>query len=828
MNIGADGERLSALREQKKAQYAADLLKQIEENNRRKYQKSSQNDRQVNVMGNGPFRGAVVQPSINKANGSNRTNNNNYPYHNNTQGKNANYAPTSLAPINIQFGGSALSKISTSNPSRLTNNMNTNFDKQSFERRIQDLINQIMSQRQQANDLSEDVNSLQGYIPKFQNEIQQVQAGINKTQSSDIPYFVRTYGEELKNKKNDLDKSVSETVNKLNGLKEKVLTSKNEFKNFEAKFNEFAETSKSQLTGLKSENARQGNIFAKTAQKIVNGEQRNDSIAMKIRDQGNEFENASSAISNAFQTAQQNISNTMKEVSQHLANEIQNESSSRVQLTIQHSDQIKTLNNNVQTSINQITANSKGLASSFNESMSSLQTAISASIDEIQNEADEYNADITNKLESLIGDTESNFNAIQNEFVETIQAIKQSVGDTFNVLEETLVQEADKRKRNTEKILSKYDQFKQVVERELKIQMENVSDVFGDIESIEKGNADEILKPAVCETSHLKNLIDSLDEQEAAISRLELSIQASCEQTLGAVKQLNGNIKKIESDFEETCKEIKNKYDDLDQKLSKFESTRNSTELPPIDYIYNLSKEMDNKTETAIAEAEKQLDVALRALAALMGGRKPAPSDMVDILDYKGQSEESSSFSYFKFNNKNAPESESPRTLPPTPKEESEPLPDSEPDSEIHDLIPETESVIESKLNVEEEEKQEEEEEVEDEGEKKQEMVEPINIPVGNVEIGNISDLDSPGSGIKDNSLTFNPDDFAFKLPLSKTKPLPPTDFPPVKIETQNDNQEEEEEEGDDNDNADININNKNAKEEQPYNNFLKGARPVC
>jgi len=622
--FGVEGERMAAKRELEKRQYAQDLLQQMAEKNPKTIiSKPNQYSNYENNMtrNTSSFGPPIVQPVIN------RNNNNTRPVEPFSTVPNRSYVfnraplqnapPTSLAPLSINLGNPKQEPISVL-PRAPHNNSS---DPASFPERLQGINQIVMSIESSLSSFNSSFNSLESNtLPMIQSSIQQLRGDVERTSTTEISVRVRSLGEVIKYTRGLIETSHSGINNEIQSTRDRITELGTAIQQFASKFNDVSESTKGGFIGVKSDQSRNRGVIESTLQRLSTSESIFQKIQGETKGSSQGFDSIDSSVASNFNGFQNTIGDLVLSISRQLSEEIKKEGDNRVIITQGLQSNVEQLNSRASSTIGKLKALISDLSSSFGKSMSSMQTAVGQSIVQTQNETDAYNSDLSIRLDSLISDSESNFNAIKTEIISTIQEVKANSAGSFLVIEDTLKNEASVRKRNSDEILSKFAHFQKVIENEMHLQRNNISEEFNQVRQNGYQVVQSVTEPVYMILQPLLENEKRITETEQQMNDIEHLLHICNSQFVESITSLNRNYDDVLASSKRLKEDIYKGFDSIEKRIAVFENPTHNQDLEKREELQNKSIYFDDTFNARFQDVEEQLGVLLSNITEITLG----------------------------------------------------------------------------------------------------------------------------------------------------------------------------------------------------------------
>lgn len=567
----------------------------------------------------------------------NYSNDNNYG--NNYQSRITNYGsshedyysiPTTptIAPLslNVQPPSSVMTTTYMLGPTTTMTRGALNTDKSTFPTRIDSLETRLFNLREELTVRTEKVNEFNDSIfPSIGRDINDLRNKIELESSQDIPIKTQPVRNFIKEQRNlienanqiqreahsNIGSSFSELNAKING--------------FLPQFNDLQETTKSSFVTLRGDISRQRNMLETSNSKIGKIDSQDRSIVSKLSAQNEDFNQIDQGLTQSFDNFQVNTNEIMLNISSQLAYDIQSESQKREVVSTKLQSQVSEVNNRSKSAISRLSQNISQL--DFKDSLEEISKQIASAMNVTNNDTDVKLTDLTRRFDSFLANCEENFVSIQNETVSTIDAIRKNHMGSKDVLEDCLEQEIRVRTKNANEIMTKYAQFRELVQQEEKLQMENCNRNFNDLTFQIKSSINDQTTPMYKDVHGAVYLISHIEETEAKLDKIERMINDANNNLRGKMSAFQIQFKNFLIQINNDRNSMMSKFDQIDKKIDLLQQKNNKNSILKRTEIYAIQKVIETGLDAKVTSIEEEISQILKQIAAIQFPQQKVESE---------------------------------------------------------------------------------------------------------------------------------------------------------------------------------------------------------
>lgn len=604
--------------------------------------RQNQAPRGTNYMS--PSRNDNYSNDTNTNNSNNNDFNDNYSNDNNNYGNNyqsriTNYGsshedyysiPTTstIAPLslNVQPPSSVMTTTYMLGPTTTMTRGALNTDKSTFPTRIDSLETRLFNLREELTVRTEKVNEFNDSIfPSIGRDINDLRNKIELESSQDIPIKTQPVRNSIKEQRNlienanqiqreahsNIGSSFSELNAKING--------------FLPQFNDLQETTKSSFVTLRGDISRQRNMLETSNSKIGKIDSQDRSIVSKLSAQNEDFNQIDQGLTQSFDNFQVNTNEIMLNISSQLAYDIQSESQKREVVSTKLQSQVSEVNNRSKSAISRLSQNISQL--DFKDSLEEISKQIASAMNVTNNDTDVKLTDLTRRFDSFLANCEENFVSIQNETVSTIDAIRKNHMGSKDVLEDCLEQEIRVRTKNANEIMTKYAQFRELVQQEEKLQMENCNRNFNDLTFQIKSSINDQTTPMYKDVHGAVYLISHIEETEAKLDKIERMINDANNNLRGKMSAFQIQFKNFLIQINNDRNSMMSKFDQIDKKIDLLQQKNNKNSILKRTEIYAIQKVIETGLDAKVTSIEEEISQILKQIAAIQFPQQKVESE---------------------------------------------------------------------------------------------------------------------------------------------------------------------------------------------------------
>lgn len=565
--------------------------------------------------------------------------NDNNNYGNNYQSRITNYGsshedyysiPTTptIAPLslNVQPPSSVMTTTYMLGPTTTMTRGALNTDKSTFPTRIDSLETRLFNLREELTVRTEKVNEFNDSIfPSIGRDINDLRNKIELESSQDIPIKTQPVRNSIKEQRNlienanqiqreahsNIGSSFSELNAKING--------------FLPQFNDLQETTKSSFVTLRGDISRQRNMLETSNSKIGKIDSQDRSIVSKLSAQNEDFNQIDQGLTQSFDNFQVNTNEIMLNISSQLAYDIQSESQKREVVSTKLQSQVSEVNNRSKSAISRLSQNISQL--DFKDSLEEISKQIASAMNVTNNDTDVKLTDLTRRFDSFLANCEENFVSIQNETVSTIDAIRKNHMGSKDVLEDCLEQEIRVRTKNANEIMTKYAQFRELVQQEEKLQMENCNRNFNDLTFQIKSSINDQTTPMYKDVHGAVYLISHIEETEAKLDKIERMINDANNNLRGKMSAFQIQFKNFLIQINNDRNSMMSKFDQIDKKIDLLQQKNNKNSILKRTEIYAIQKVIETGLDAKVTSIEEEISQILKQIAAIQFPQQKVESE---------------------------------------------------------------------------------------------------------------------------------------------------------------------------------------------------------
>ena len=322
-----------------------------------------------------------------------------------------------------------------------------------------------------------------------------------------------------------------------------------------------------------------------------------------------------------FDSLQINTNEIMQNITSSLAYDIQNESQKREAVTNKLQSQVSEVNDRSKSASSRLMQNINQL--DFKDSLEEISKQIAAAMNTTNNDTDLKVTDLTRKFDTFLQDCEDNFGSVQNETVSTIESVKSNHLNSMEVIENSLEDENRIRSKNENEISSKYSQFRELINQEQKIQIENCNRTFNDITFQLKSSLNDQLTPMYKDVHAAVYLLSHIEETEAKLEKIEKTVN----DTNGRIKEkmttIQNQFKKLLTEINNERNSMNKQFDEIDHKIDDIQLKNNRRSILKRTEIHAIQKEIEIGLDQKVTSIEDEIAQILKNIAELQLVNRP-------------------------------------------------------------------------------------------------------------------------------------------------------------------------------------------------------------
>lgn len=526
-------------------------------------------------------------------------------------------SPTSIAPIAINF-----SSIKADVPPVMSRVQHSSVvDPSAFSQRISSVelietnIQNALSQTTATHDILEG-NS----IPQILTQIDVLKSDIDHLSSTEIQTFSKRLLDSSKYNRNLVDSSTTQINNEIAGLRERISEANAAITQFSSSFLEFSESSKAATITAKSDLQKHKQLGDTSTQRIDALMQRLSKGVTDTATFSKNFDIIDSGTTKSFSSLQSSMAVTTQQISRQLSEQIRNVSEIRSRTSGSLQAQVQEVNHRASSAINSLNNFVGELTKNFSSMLGGLSSSISQAIEQTVNDCEAFTADVSSRCDQILTESEANFNAIRNELVQTITDLKDGTTSSLVLLEQTLQEESEARKKNSQEIRDKYSHFADAIKKEVVIQGKAMEDMARNAEL--KGrqhihnNGDSIIRYLSPTLQNAKKL-EEIDNQ---LTQLEGVMQVLSSQFTEAISNLSRNLNELKQKMKTCQEEINMGFKEYNDKLSVVTDPSLTENNVFRDELHRFSSIFDADVDSKLDDLENQISVLMSNLSEITLG----------------------------------------------------------------------------------------------------------------------------------------------------------------------------------------------------------------
>lgn len=373
---------------------------------------------------------------------------------------------------------------------------------------------------------------------------------------------------------NEITSSLSDMASKIDALNPKI--------------NAFPDTSLSKIYEIRSSQGKIQNSISYLLAKISEHEVKGIDIQADVIRLNHAFDTIDSNIDLDLMTIQAD-SKSYASILNAISQNIQKEVNAREAFFLSLQKKIEGL----QTSCIHSLKESKGAIETtlltMKGSMQTLTNSIEDALSSISIDVNQMIINTNSSLDTLISETEENTSSFQTELLNTIKLFKNSINSSNQSLSDTIININNDGIKNTDDILTHFDNFEKAIENEIIIQSDYRNELFSDVIS----KSTDAIKEEY-------SIFKFIDDAESKLSQIETFFKSTTTSISDTINRLEDNLTTTYKSMNDIKSTYFEKYNEVDKRIELFKGKPNSHNKafkPEIEALLLLNKTHFNDLE---------------------------------------------------------------------------------------------------------------------------------------------------------------------------------------------------------------------------------------